>query len=593
MSGIKTTYHRIILFMSSADCLTSLMIALTTIPMPKDVIYPFEMPSYGNIATCEAQGFIFMMGNGLAFCMNSVLNLYYLCTLRYNMTEKTFRCYLEIPLFILSLAIFITLPSTALLNQELNPDPTDPFCTPITYPLDCTKADNPECRGEGGRDTWYPATIAVCSLTFFTLLITMALVVHSFYRNERKLRKTVKDNHIQEGDEAYADLQYAQWSSGIITRQALMYIAAFLITWIFGLVQISFFTEPNDTLYVLRMIFQPLQGFFNLIIFAYHKIYIVLISDEDVSFAEAVGIVFLHPDKIKEMVFTLDLDLEDDDISICAPRNNHDAENDRSQILSGFEGVFGDAGAGAEIEFDKPSMVDKSPIFISSGGLASIGEERSLTYECSDTVGQNLVDLPGLKKSSVMESKDNTDGDRSMISKESNDDGISFLSTSINTPLEVTKDALKDNDATNLSYPVGQSMPLRRVMIEADLVLNYAGIEKRDYPESEKQKRNLSAQPLSHPHATPSVDSWLERNENGGQSPRHDMIARDGGINNLSGDNEWSLNEAESFAEDSADLRYAQMKKIIAAKSLAASAVLSKDNDGTRWRSWFIGDRKK
>jgi hypothetical protein len=35
------------------------------------------------------------------------------------------------------------------------------------------------------------------------------------------------------------------------------------------------------------------------------------------------------------------------------------------------------------------------------------------------------------------------------------------------------------------------------------------------------------------------------------------------------------------------------MKEIIAAKSLAASAVLSKDNDGTIWKSWFIGDRKK
>ena len=592
MSGIKTTYHRIILFMSSADCLTSLMIALTTMPMPKDVIYPFQMPSYGNIATCEAQGFIFMMGNGLAFCMNGILNIYYLCTLRYNMTEKTFRCYLEIPLFIVSLAIFITLPSIALINQELNPDPTDPYCVPITYPVDCTKADNPECRGEGGRDTWYPATIAVGSLSFFTLMITMALVVHSFYRNERKLRKAVRDNHIKEGDEAYADLQYAQWSSGIITRQALMYIAAFFITWIFGLVQISFFTEPNDTLFVLRMIFQPLQGFFNLIIFAYHKVYIVLLSDEDVSFAEAVGIVFLHPDKMKELVFTLDLDLEDDGIiSICAHQNNHDAENDRSQVLSGFEGVFRDAGAGAEIEFDKPSMADKSPVFISSEGLSSIDEERNITYEHYDNVGQiledlpfqNFDDIPGLKKRSVMESKDDGDGDISMNWKETNDDGISFPSTSsINTPSDVTKEAIKDNNATNISYPVGQSTLSRRVMVE-----------KRDYAESEKQKHNLSAQPLSHPHATPAVDSWLETNVNGGQSPRHDMIARDGGINNLSGDNEWSLDEAESFAEDSADLRYAQMKEIIAAKSLAASAAVSKGNNGTRWRSWFIGKRKK
>jgi hypothetical protein len=380
-----------------------------------------------------------------------------------------------------------------------------------------------------------------------------------------------------------------------------MYIAAFLITWVFGffnfVLRDSSGSDNMELLSFLRMIFQPLQGFFNLIIFAYHKVYIVLLSDEDVTVGEAFGIVFLHPDKMKELVFTLDLDLEDDDISICAPRNNHDAENDRSQVLSGFEDVFRDAGAGAEIEFDKPNMANKSPIFISSGGWASIGEERSITYEyydnvgqnledLPDNVGQNLEDLPRLNKSSAMESEDDVDGDISMISKDTNDDGISFLSTSINTPLEVTKEAFKDNDAANLSYPLEQSMLSKRVMIGPDLVLNYA--------ESEKQAHNLSVQqPLYHPHATPAVDSWLETNIDGGESSRHDIFAKDGGINNLNEDNEWSVSGAESFAEDSADLRYAQMKEIIAAKSLAASAALSKGNGGTRWRSWFIGKRKK
>ena len=50
-----SAYYRIIFGLSIADCFTSLAIALTTIPMPKDVIYPFEMPSYGNILTCEVQ----------------------------------------------------------------------------------------------------------------------------------------------------------------------------------------------------------------------------------------------------------------------------------------------------------------------------------------------------------------------------------------------------------------------------------------------------------------------------------------------------------------------------------------------------------
>jgi len=56
--------------------------------MPKDVIYPFALASYGNVLTCEAQGLIYIIGNGICFAMNGILNIYYLCSLRFNMKEK-------------------------------------------------------------------------------------------------------------------------------------------------------------------------------------------------------------------------------------------------------------------------------------------------------------------------------------------------------------------------------------------------------------------------------------------------------------------------------------------------------------------------
>jgi len=314
MSGVKTTYHRIILGLSFADCLTSFAIALTTIPMPKDVIYPFQMPSYGSIATCEAQGLVYMIGNGLVFGMNGILNIYYLCTLRYNMPENIFRRYLEIPLCIANTVISITVPSATLIKEELlNPSPTDPYCVPNTYPVDCTKADNPECRGGGGRGAFNPMYLSVITLAFFTLIITMALVVHSFYRNERKLRKAVKDNQIHEGDETYQVLQRAQETSGIITRQAVLYIAAFLITWIFGFVEFCFKETGDDTknkfLPVLRMIFQPLQGFFNLIIFVYHKVQTLRRADDDLTVVEALEKVFLFPDQMEDKAAVSNLNI--------------------------------------------------------------------------------------------------------------------------------------------------------------------------------------------------------------------------------------------------------------------------------------------
>jgi hypothetical protein len=313
MSGIKTTYHRIILGLSSADCLTSLAIALTTIPMPKDVIYPFEMPSYGSIATCEAQGLVYMMGNAFVLCMNGILNIYYLCTLRYNMREKIFRCYLEIPLFIVSLVMSITLPSIALLNQELlNPSPYYPVCVANSYPLDCTKADNPECRGGGGRGALSPLFYCTITIFFFTLIISMALIVHSFYRNARSLQKALKDKPSQEVDGKYEALKRAQETSSIIGRQALMYIAAFLITWIFGFAKVLCVVTGNDNtelLSALTMIFQPLQGFFNLIIFVYHKVQTLRRADDDLTVAEALEIVFLFPSRMEDRATVSNLNM--------------------------------------------------------------------------------------------------------------------------------------------------------------------------------------------------------------------------------------------------------------------------------------------
>jgi hypothetical protein len=395
MSGIKTTYHRIILCMSSADCFTSLAIALTTIPMPKDVIYPFDMPSYGNIATCEAQGLIFIMGTGLILCMNGILNIYYLCTLRYNMTEKTFRCYLEIPLYIVSLLISITLPSTALLNQELlNPSPSFPICVSSTYPLDCSKADNPECRGDGGRGAFVPWFYSTITLGFSTLMITMALIVHSFYRNARSLRKALKDKPSQEIDAKYKALQYAQESSGIITRQALMYIAAFLITWVFGFVHFVLRASGNDNkevLSVLTMIFQPLQGFFNLIIFAYHKVCMGLRSDEDLTVGEAFRIVFLNPDEMEDSahVHNLDFLVEDyNGIDKYAPQNSAveiEMEIDGpEEDLSGFQedgNLEDEGGNDIQLDLENVSMAGAPTDFVSVEEMTSMGEERCSKYK--------------------------------------------------------------------------------------------------------------------------------------------------------------------------------------------------------------------
>jgi hypothetical protein len=254
------------------------------------------------------------------------------------MTEKTFRCYLEIPLYIVSLVVSITLPSTALLNQELlNPSPSHPFCVANTYPLDCTKADNPECRGGRGRGALAPLFYCTIILFFFTLMITMALIVHSFYRNARSLRKTLKDNKSQEIDAEYEALKRAQEMSSIIGRQALMYIAAFLITWIFGFANLLWEETGNDNtelLSVLTIIFQPLQGFFNLIIFVYHKVQTLCRADDDLPVAEALENVFLFPSRMEDRATVSNLNMVIDQFVVDQQRS---FENRRTKAMNPYD----------------------------------------------------------------------------------------------------------------------------------------------------------------------------------------------------------------------------------------------------------------
>ena len=134
-SRVYTTYHQIICFMSSWDVVLSLSIGLTSIPMPKDVLYPFQGPVYGNTFTCEAQAFAFLLGSGFTLSSNMFLNIYYLCTIRYNVEEKKFRKYAW-PLFLLfSTVLTLWMSMQLLITGSLNPTPYESFCIVGTYPV--------------------------------------------------------------------------------------------------------------------------------------------------------------------------------------------------------------------------------------------------------------------------------------------------------------------------------------------------------------------------------------------------------------------------------------------------------------------------
>jgi hypothetical protein len=311
-SKSNTIYHRIMFGLSFADIIASLAIALTTLPMPKDVIYPFSGPSYGTIETCEAQGFMYIIGSCLAFCMMAALNVYYACTLSFNVREEVFRRCIEPVIYVISIAASVISPIVLLLKADmLNPGVNDPFCVPAIYPEGCNKEDDPDCRGTPSGSRYHLlGFIFAFTLGFVTLIVTMGSIIYTFYKREKRVKEKLKSStETTDEDESKAkELENAQKMTRIISKQALMYIGAFVVTWIIPMLTV---VDAIGALYwvqVLRMIFQPSQGFFNMLIFFYHKVNIIQRIDEDRTVGDALRILFKSPRESPEVVLVYNIE---------------------------------------------------------------------------------------------------------------------------------------------------------------------------------------------------------------------------------------------------------------------------------------------
>ena len=386
------------------------------------------------------------------------------------MPEKKFRRYLEIPFYILALGMSIGVPFARLIHQEiLNPSPTDPYCVPNSYPDGCTKEDNPDCRVGvgGGRDGFLTGYLAILSFAFFTLLVTMTLIIHSVYRNERKLRKAVKDKQIQEDDDEFQALLFAQQTSGIITRQALLYIAAFVITWIFGFFEVLSEKEVIDltdrgarTLSTFRVSFQHLQGFFNLIIFVYHKAFVLLRNDEDMNLAEAMNEIFLKPGKMEDSVqiHNLDVVLEDH----FSYGVNYVGNAQGSTVGNGSEDVNVHTDNGMKFNSGNASTERGSSIFAHNGALPSIDEEKVQTRKYYG--GDHAAALTILKRKRNDDAMTDLSMGPESSMRESND-GVSFASEHSRSPSHgrnerngSTSTEVFNDEGTNVSYSGSRSM---------------------------------------------------------------------------------------------------------------------------------------
>jgi len=359
-----STYHLIMFFFSFWDIITSIAIALTTIPMPAEFheTYknPFVSKAYGTAGTCKTQSFLILMGQCFTICSNIFLSVFYLRSIRYGMTEATMKRKLVPVMLALSCVFSLPVAIAPLITGVLNPSPVLPYCTIGIDPLSCMNMnggfefdigidindgdvdENCDDTQERRASTTITAIGSLNVVMLIMMIVCLILVILTI--SETKLAATKPkiegeaqeniDHTVQNGTgtiEDKYDLQdvifddengtlisraisgtaftfstaassrYSTSASGAQANEmlnnssgsrrrpedmkstqslltlSLMYNLVYFLTWTPTIISICSNTPvPTTTFWMInhrfKLLFSPLQGFFNLLIFLYDKV---------------------------------------------------------------------------------------------------------------------------------------------------------------------------------------------------------------------------------------------------------------------------------------------------------------------------------
>ena len=330
MQKLSTTYHRIMTFMSLCDLIQSVCMALGTIPMPKDSIYKFDGPMLGTLSTCTAQAYIVFWGLTTGMFLNLFLSWYYVCDITFKIKPETIQRRLEPIFYILAASYGIFVPTFFLHQDLLNEYPFAPFCLLAPYPFDCNEIEGTiyegllECDSgpSGPIGKLFRIFSVIIGLKFVGIAVAMLIIIYTALQNERQARKEEKetsaeDNELDASDAEQFEVlmslpQTANTSvmdngkpinrfryNRVIVIQALLYILAFFMTYVFvHLSQLNGNYADDTVLHKLSILFLGLQGFWNMIIFLHQKTYLVLKYDENANFWKALKTVLVAPNDV-------------------------------------------------------------------------------------------------------------------------------------------------------------------------------------------------------------------------------------------------------------------------------------------------------
>ncbi len=176
-----------------------------------------------------------------------------------------------------------------------NPGSLTIGCTIILYPEDCGRDESIECiRGSPADAIVFRIIVQglfILNIIFVTgSLLAIMIGACKTRRNFIYQRSIAIEN--QEQDKLRKEL----------IRQALMYQLSFLIVWTNLIIRNQFLQNPIVNAITIAIL--PLQGFFNALIFFYHKVHVIRVSDPQVTVCQALYNIFFRSGSSNEIQLT-------------------------------------------------------------------------------------------------------------------------------------------------------------------------------------------------------------------------------------------------------------------------------------------------
>jgi len=289
----KTIYQRIMFGMSCTDIMSSIAVALSTLPMPKELPYSYESFSgtrIGTIATCEAQGFFFVFGFIAMFTYNLMLCIYYTCAIAFGMKEQKIAKFVEPFLHLTPFVFGLGRAVPALVYKWYNPVSWDAWCSIATGGSEFDSNDGNDNGARNLKNINVYVTF-LCGALFLGIIICFGLIISKVWQVDRDLNRcgilrrgsSIRDSELKATKSNHNNMK-------VILIQCLAYFMSFLIS--LGILLLSAVIVEPWWMIRLSFVLNPAQGLFNLLIFVGHKIYNYRRVSPDVSRCEVVGLLF-------------------------------------------------------------------------------------------------------------------------------------------------------------------------------------------------------------------------------------------------------------------------------------------------------------